>query len=379
MADALRTVPRHEFVPAASADEAYANKAVITKRDSNGAALSCASMPTVVAMMLDQLDVQPGQRILEIGAGTGYNAALLATLVGPDGEVTTVDINADVTAAARRNLDDTGFHRVRVLTRDGAEGAPEHGPYDRVIVTVGAWDLPPAWWDQLVPGGRLVVPLRWRGTTRALGLTKAADRWVGDWVFLCGFVPMVGQPGERRATVDPAGLVAVHYDVDQPVDVPALRGVLDRERTEVWSAATVHAEEPFDRVWPRLSAVDDRTVRIEAAERAVRSGLCTPAIATRSPALVCEDSLAYFTVRRCEHADRWRLGAVGHGRRGYELASRIVEQIDLWDRDRTADPDVLVFPAGGPLPDGLSGKVIVKPHSRLVIRYRELADACRRR
>lgn len=80
---ALREVPRHEFVPAATTEEAYADQAVITKRASNGASLSCASVPRLVAAMLDQLDVQPGDRVLEIGAGTGYNAALLAHLTGP--------------------------------------------------------------------------------------------------------------------------------------------------------------------------------------------------------------------------------------------------------------------------------------------------------
>src|SRR5947207_383578 len=101
VAEAMRTVPRHLFVPDAPVQEAYDDRAVITKRAPDGTALSCASEPVIVAMMLDQLDVHPGHRILEIGAGTGYNAALLAHLVGPNGHVTTVDIDAEVTAKAR--------------------------------------------------------------------------------------------------------------------------------------------------------------------------------------------------------------------------------------------------------------------------------------
>jgi protein-L-isoaspartate(D-aspartate) O-methyltransferase len=97
---AMRTMPRHQFVPAASLEDAYADIAVITKQAPDGAALSCASVPTIVAMMLDQLDVQLGDRVLEIGAGTGYNAALLAQLTGPTGQVTTVDIDAEVAAQA---------------------------------------------------------------------------------------------------------------------------------------------------------------------------------------------------------------------------------------------------------------------------------------
>lgn len=366
----LRLVERHRYVPDAPIADAYNEQAVITHTFSDGTHLSCASGPSIVAAMLDALDVHPGMRILEIGAGTGYNAALLATLTGPDGEVTTIDINADVTAAARANLDATGYDHVRVITRDGAHGAPEHAEFDRIIVTVGAWDLPQRWWDQLAPGGRLVVPLRWRGTTRAVAFVKQADHWASDWVFLCGFVPMLGQPGELNGTIDPDGLVMLHYDVDQPVELTVLQGVLELEQHTVWSEATVHGEESFDRIWLHLTAVNDGTVRIQADPQAVASGLCTPAIATRSPALVEGESLAYFTTRRLpDTPGRWQLGAIGHGPHGEHLATRIVEQIDAWDRDRTADPTILAFPAGTPVPADTNGKIIPKLGNTLVVCY----------
>jgi protein-L-isoaspartate(D-aspartate) O-methyltransferase len=120
---ALRTVPRHRFVPDASIEDAYANKAITIKPGPDRPA-SCISVPTVVAMMLGQLDPQPGERVLEIGAGTGYNAALLAELVGPEGSVTTIDIHPDVTTHARRALDETRYQRVQVITGDGALGVP---------------------------------------------------------------------------------------------------------------------------------------------------------------------------------------------------------------------------------------------------------------
>jgi protein-L-isoaspartate(D-aspartate) O-methyltransferase len=367
---ALRQVERHRYVPHTPLPEAYDEKAVITHTFPDGTHLSCASGPTIVAAMLHALDVHPGQRILEIGAGTGYNAALLATLTGTGGQVTTVDINAEVTAGAGRNLDNTGFGHVRVLTRDGATGAAEHAPYDRITVTVGAWDIAWAWWDQLAPGGRLVLPLRWRGTTRAVAFIKRHDHWESDWIFLCGFVPMLGQPGEQHASVDPDRLVTVHYDTDQPVDLNALDGVLTRQSSTLWSEATVHAEEPFDRIWLHLSAVDDGTVRIETDPTAIASGLCTPAIATRSPALVEGGSLAYLTTRRSQHTPgRWQLGAIGHGERGGHLAARIVEQINTWDRDRTADPHLVAYPTGTPAPPDTGGKLLVKPNIQLFLHY----------
>lgn len=367
---ALRRVERHRFVPNAPLTDAYEEKAVITHTFRDGTHLSCASGPSIVAGMLNALDLQPGQRIMEIGAGTGYNAALLATLAGADGQVTTIDINADVTADARRNLASTGFNHTRVITRDGAEGAAEFAPYDRIIVTVGAWDIPQAWWDQLVPGGRLVLPLRWRGTTRAVAFVKREDHWESDWMFLCGFVPMLGQPGEQNATIDPDSLVTLHYDVDQPIDIAALHGVLDRPKSTVWSQATVHSEEPFDRIWLHLSVVDDGTIRIEADQKAVTSGLCTPAIATRSPALAKQDSLAYFTIRRPEQTPgQWQLGAIGHGPFGHQLATRIVDQINVWDQVRTTDPDLLAYPTGVPMPSNVTGRIIVKPNIRLILRY----------
>ncbi|MCP2274417.1 protein-L-isoaspartate(D-aspartate) O-methyltransferase [Actinokineospora diospyrosa] len=364
----LRAVPRHRFVPEASLEDAYADIAVITKRADDGAALSCASVPTVVAMMLDQLDVHPGQRVLEIGAGTGYNAALLAELVGPDGAVTTIDIDDEVTAGARRGLDATGHEHVRVITRDGALGAPEHGPYDRIIITVGAWDLPPTWHDQLLPGGRLVVPLRWRGQTQAVAFIREQDRLRSDRMDLCGFVPMIGQDGEKNGTITTDGTVTLYYDIDQPIDTAALTGVLDQPRTSAWSGITIGTSEPFDGVWLTLTATDPATCRIAATQTAIDSGLCTPAISSRSPALAEDSSLAYFTYRRLNTPEpRFELGAHAHGPTGEQLAERLCTQIRAWNNNRGHHPQIHAHPANTQTVTPPTGQVITKRDSTLVL------------
>lgn len=310
---AMRTVARHSFVPDATHGDAYADIAVITKRAADGAALSCASVPTVVAMMLDQLAVGPGHNVLEIGAGTGYNAALLAHLTGPDGQVTTVDIDDEVTAGARRSLDATGNHHVHVITRDGA-------------------------------------------------------RLISDRTDLCGFVPMIGQEGEHTGTIDTTGLVSLHDDVDQHVKPSHLLGVLEQPKVTVWSGVTVGPQDPFDGLWLNLTATDPGTCRIAADREAVTSGLCTPVIPIRSPAITDGTSIAYLVHRRLDGPDRLsELGATAHGPAAHQLADRFSAQITVWNHDRDHQPRIDAYPADAAVTAPRAGMVIAKPDTQLVL------------
>jgi protein-L-isoaspartate(D-aspartate) O-methyltransferase len=368
--DALRAVPRHLFLPNATIDEAYnPYKAVITKTAADGTHLSCASVATLVAGMLEELRVRPGDRVFEVGAGTGYNAALLAELTGPNGQVVTVDIDEEITEQASKALAAAGYSDVRVLTRDGALRDEANAPFDKITITVGACDIPDAWFTQLVPGGRMVLPLRWRGQTRGVAFVKGDDGMLrSESVFLCGFVPMIGQDVERVAALRTDPLVRIHYDVDQDIDPAWLTGIFDTPRTSAWSWATVGPQDPIDGIWLRATATDPAVCRIEASLDAVSTDLCAPFIPNLSPALIASSSLAYLAKRRLECPDPvYELGAHGHGPDGRALAERLCGHIHTWNTDRNARPSLTATPLTAQA--GIPDHAIVKKDCAITVTY----------
>lgn len=159
---AMRTVPRHRFGHWLSLETVHGRGAHplpgVTEKT-----MSTISDPAAVAIMLEPLELQRGQRVLEIGAGTGYNAALIAELVGETGHVTTVDIEPYVVAAAKTNLQATGYGSVEVILGDGGFGFANNAPYDRITATVGLWEIPLEWFAQLAHGGRIAAPIHISG------------------------------------------------------------------------------------------------------------------------------------------------------------------------------------------------------------------------
>jgi protein-L-isoaspartate(D-aspartate) O-methyltransferase len=184
-----------EFDPEEPSDDAlrtiYSDEALGT-RFREGMRTSSSSQPSIMADMLEALAPERGMCVLEIGTGTGYNAALLAEIVGSEGFVGTLDIDADVSAEARGALEGAGYHRVRLLARDGAEGLPQASPFDRILATVGCPDVAPAWHEQLAEGGRLVVPLEHAGLHPLVSLTKRGALLDGIFVGWAAFIPIRG-------------------------------------------------------------------------------------------------------------------------------------------------------------------------------------------
>ena len=196
--EAFRTVPRELFLPGVALERVYSGDAITTKQDVEGRPISSSSEVGIMIAMAQLLDVAPGHRILEIGAGTGYNAAILSRLVGERGAVTTVDIDPEIAAQARQNLAAAGFHRVAVIASDGWEAASANALYDRIEITASVSDLSPSWVAQLAEGGLIVFPFVLRaGMQTVIALRKQGAELVSTGVTPGGFMRLRGQ-GEAR-------------------------------------------------------------------------------------------------------------------------------------------------------------------------------------
>jgi protein-L-isoaspartate(D-aspartate) O-methyltransferase len=336
---ALRAVPRHVFIPGTPLNVAYANEVVLTKRADDSTPISSASQPSIVARMLEQLQVAPGNSVLEIGAGTGYNAALLSHLAGPAGQVTTIDLDEDITTGARASLQDAGYPQVRVVRGDGGLGCPHYAPYDRVIATVGAWDLPLAWLGQLAPTGRLVVPLRLRGSiTRSIaferdGTAPDLPRWRSVSSEMCSFMPLRGDVANDPAHSVPLasdGSITLAAHQDQDIDATALSDVISRPRAREWTGITLGEESPEWLFLWLACTLRNAVSRMSAHRQAIDEGVveCMPAWGTVATAEAA--SLAYIAFRSA--AGRREVGVVGHGTRGDVLARAVASQVRAWNR-----------------------------------------------
>ncbi len=158
-----------------------------------GGTTSTASAPQLLAIQADLLALAPGMRVLEIGTGPGYFAAVLSELVGPNGRVVSIDIDVEVAAGAAARLDALGYTNVTVLARDGDGGATEHGPFDRVVGSVGCNDVAAAWLAQLTPGGCALVPLLHGALHPMIRLGAEGG---GRIVTRSGYVAIQGRQGE---------------------------------------------------------------------------------------------------------------------------------------------------------------------------------------
>lgn len=191
---AFRKVPRHLFLPHLPPEQVYRDDAIPT-RWAEGLPTSSSSQPAIMAIMAEQLELHPGLRVLEIGAGTGYNAAVLREVVGQAGAVVTVDIQPDVAEEARAHLQAAGYGDVVVITGDGGFGYAAGAPFDRIIVTASTSDLSPHWVEQLRDGGLLLVPFRIRTLCSCVSFEKRGRVLHSRSIQPCGFMNLQGKYG----------------------------------------------------------------------------------------------------------------------------------------------------------------------------------------
>lgn len=188
--DAMLKVPRHEFVPASIRDIAYTDQALAIGHGQT------ISQPYIVALMCQLLEVESHHRVFEVGAGSGYQAALLGQLAA---EVYSVDLVPELVDAAARLVERLGYENVHIIAGDGTLGLPEKAPFDRIIVAAAAPDIPPPLIDQLAPGGRLIAPVGDRFLQRLVVLTRTAEGVQSRNSIGCVFVPLLGRHGWSSA------------------------------------------------------------------------------------------------------------------------------------------------------------------------------------
>ncbi|MFC7533678.1 protein-L-isoaspartate O-methyltransferase [Actinoplanes sp. GCM10030250] len=272
LARAFAAVPREVFVPdgfhrrdgrrVLPADPdylptVYSNDVLVTKM-SGDLPVSSSSQPSLMAVMIEALEVRPGHRVLEIGAGTGYNAALMATL---GAEVTTVDVQEDVADRARSALARAGINGVRVENADGYTGGSQ-GRYDRIVVTVGVAGLSPHWLDRLEPGGFVVAPVEHAGTHPVLAVRGSVPGPVtASVVCPAGFMTAAGPLSARHDGSHPPPAAALGELTEAAAArwAPALEALAYRDlwyAAGAWHNRATHASVP-GREQSYLALLDD--------------------------------------------------------------------------------------------------------------------------
>ena len=187
--EAMLAVPRHEFVLAEYASRAYADEPLPIGEGQT------ISQPFMVAAMTDAMELRGAEKVLEIGTGSGYQAAVLSLLAA---EVYTIESHAALAEAAQRRLARLGYRNVHVHTGDGTLGLAETAPFNAIVVTAAAPRIPPPLLEQLAEGGRLVIPVGSAEHQELLQVRKIGGQVTSRTLHFCRFVPLVGLHGWRR-------------------------------------------------------------------------------------------------------------------------------------------------------------------------------------
>ncbi|MFJ3877152.1 methyltransferase, FxLD system [Streptomyces sp. NPDC090077] len=384
--EALWTVPRHRFAPEANLLAAYdgGDRAVITRYDEGGTAISSVSAAWLQADMIEHLGLMPGAVVFEGGSG-GYNAELIAHVTGPGGRVITVDIDPWVVRRTRRFLTEAGSSRVTAVEADAALGAPAplvpRGGFDASMITYNCRDIAPAWREQLAEGGRLVLPLEMGGYTRAVTFERHDEVLRARHFTYCGFVRDQGQQARAIPVLSLLdGGLTVRFEHGTAADTTGLEEALRGPRHEVATGVTMGANAYFGSLQLYAATTLSGFCRL-AAHQEPDEGVTAIAKDHDAPAIVGDASLAYLIHVKTKDGDspqdkRWEWTVHAFGEQGHALAERLADTVRAWDRHvraadngRHADPVLTVHPAGTPNDALPAGDVLDKENCRLVFRW----------
>ncbi|MFE7409739.1 methyltransferase, FxLD system [Streptomyces laurentii] len=384
--DALRTVPRHRFAPEASLSVAYdgGDRAVITRRDVTGAAISSVSAAWLQADMIESLRLKPGAIVFEAGSG-GYNAELIAHVTGSDGRVVTVDIDPWVVRRTRAFTREAGSGRVASVEADAALGAPAHlvprGGFDGSVITYNCRDIAPAWRDQLAEGGHLVLPLEINGYTRAIAFERRGQVLHARRFTYCGFVRDQGQQARTVPFVPLLdGGLTLRFERGTVVGTAGLEKALRGARHEVATGVTIGVGPHVGSLQLYAATTLPAFCRL-TAHQDPDEGVTGIAKDRHAPALVDDASLAYLLPVRTRNGERpedkeWEWIVHAFGEQAPRLAEQLTATVRAWDRHvraddhiRHADPVLTAHPAGTPGELLPAGDIVDLVHCRLVFQW----------
>ena len=384
--EAFRSLFRHHFLPDLPLETVYRDEAIMTRVEGN-IPLSSSSQPAMMAIMLEQLDLQPGERVLEIGTATGYNAAIMAHLVGPSGQVVSVDIDPELVDEAKRNLALAGAVNVSALAADGGFGYTDMAPYDAIVLTVGSWDIAPAWIEQLAPNGRLLLPLAlFNDYQESILFRRENDHLVSGSHYCCSFVRLRGAfagPEGRTVEIEPGLKLLLEHDDLRPFEPATVRAMLDAQRTDIRTGVALRLRIVHSRLLRALSTRLDNLCGMVAEGELADSGIVpmlfgapgqssysTGLIEDRSLALLLGDPAGGGSAKKVDEPFEMVVRCYGESDRSGRI---LVEEIRRWETAGRPceDPSltIRVYPRAHPYTAAPGERVLEKEHTRLVLSW----------